>query len=459
MRLRQTWVLIRREYLSRIRSKAFWISTLVLPLFMIAIFGMSILAQLAPSSQTLAVVDASGKVGPLLVEDLTGRSAIPDDPAEEAGEDVADEIRRQVTFDIRLVQPTGDPEALRAELRRQVLSEEIDAWLWISEDTLRLAEEGGEGTAHGNEPGLIGMAEYHGVNTSNVITRQALSRSLSSVVRNLRFTEAGIEMELVRELSAPVRIASFEVTEAGSTEKEGELQFLFAYGLGFLLYMVLVIYGNQVMSGVLEEKTSRVVEVLMATVSPFELMMGKLAGICLAVLTQLGVWFGTLLIITAPSVVTAIVGMEAAQAGSLPNISAGLILHFMALFLLGYFVYATFYAAIGAAFNSVQEAQQFSTVAVAFIIAPLLLMIPVINDPDSTLSVVTSLFPPFTPILMMLRIAVKMPPFWQVALAYVLTTTFGVFMIWLAGRIYRVGILMVGKKPTIQEMWRWMRYG
>ncbi|MCZ7652699.1 MAG: ABC transporter permease [Thermoanaerobaculia bacterium] len=133
-------------------------------------------------------------------------------------------------------------------------------------------------------------------------------------------------------------------------------------------------------------------------------------------------------------------------------------MHFLLLFLLGYFFFATLYAAIGAASNNLQEAQQFAGVVVIFLVAPVLLMMPVINDPDSVLAVVVSLIPPFTPLLMMLRIAVKMPPAWQIALGYLLSGGFTLLLVWLCARIYRVGILMHGKKPSLAELWRWLRY-
>ena len=231
--------------------------------------------------------------------------------------------------------------------------------------------------------------------------------------------------------------------------------FFLAYFLFFLLYMVVAIYGQQVLNGVLEEKTSRVVEVIVAAVRPFDLMLGKLGGIGLVGLTQLTIWLASMAALTAPGVIGAMAWMPG---GTLPQVSLAVFAHFLVLFLLGYFFFATLYAAIGAATNNIQEAQQFAGVVVIFLIAPVLLMLPVINDPDSALAVVLSLVPPFTPLLMMLRIAVKMPPAWQIALGYLLTFSFNLFLVWICARVYRVGILMYGKKPTFQELWRWIRY-
>ena len=135
-----------------------------------------------------------------------------------------------------------------------------------------------------------------------------------------------------------------------------------------------------------------------------------------------------------------------------------MVAHFVALFLLGFVFYASWYALIGAAFNSPQEAQQLASIGVFFVVVPWMVFMPVLNDPDSTLATVFSLIPLFTPMIMMLRIAVKMPPAWQLALAYALTIAADLVMVWLCARVYRVGILMYGKKPSLQEIWRWTRY-
>ena len=232
--------------------------------------------------------------------------------------------------------------------------------------------------------------------------------------------------------------------------------FFLAYFLFFLLYTVVAIYGQQVMNGVLEEKNTRIVEVLIATVRPLELMVGKLAGIGAAGLTQLAVWMVAMFVLSAPG----LLGALALGGGGfqIPPVTAPLVVHFLLLFLLGFFLFSSLYAAIGAATNNAQEAQQFAGIVIPFLVGPVLFMMPVINDPDSTLSTVLSLLPPFTPLLMMLRIAVKMPPLWQILAGYVLTAAFVAGLVWLCARIYRVGILMYGKKPTFAELGRWIRY-
>jgi ABC-2 type transport system permease protein len=260
----------------------------------------------------------------------------------------------------------------------------------------------------------------------------------------------------VDELTRPVRLETQRVSEMGSRAEGGAMGMFFALGLFMILYMSMLLWGQQVMNGVLEEKGSRVVEVVISAVTSFELMMGKLAGICLVGLTQLGIWLGTVAVLTAPGIVTAMAFMP--KGASPPTLTLPILFHFILLFILGFFAFATLYAAIGASFNNLQEAQQAASVAAIFIIIPVMVMWPVINDPNSTMATVLSLIPLFTPLLMPLRIVIEMPPLWQLGLAYALTFGFVVGMVWFCSKIYRIGILMYGKKPTFREIWKWTRY-
>jgi ABC-2 type transport system permease protein len=298
--------------------------------------------------------------------------------------------------------------------------------------------------------GHHGEVEYHGESVSNFITQEILEDAISDVVREWRLTANGFDAARVAELSRGVSLRTTRVTASGSQAQTGMAGFFFAYFLFFLLYVVLMIYGQQVMTGVLEEKTSRIVEVIIATVRPLELMAGKLLGICLVALTQLAIWLGTAFVLTLPGLVAA--------AAVLPQVSLSLVLHFLGFFVLGFLMYATYYAALGAAFNDIKEAQQAASSAAFLFVPVVIFMFPTINDPDGLLATAASLFPPFTPMLMVLRVAVKSPPAWQLALGYALSAAFVVFMVWVCGKIYRTGILMYGKKPTLRELARWVRY-
>jgi ABC-2 type transport system permease protein len=425
MRPRNILVLVKREYSTRIKTRGFWISTVALPLILVMILVLpALLFARSTANQKLVVVDETGQVAPFLAPKL------------EEQREVEKEI---VFFDILVEEPAEDTEAQRGMLDGRVLDEAIDAWVWISHE--RLAD---------------GRVEYHAKSVSNVLTQQVLARAISSVVRSARLQEAGYDEAQIADLTRSVRLSTVRISEAGSQAESGQAVFALASMLAFLLYLMLTIYGAQVMHGVLEEKSSRVVELIVSTVRPFELMVGKLIGIGLVGFTQLALWLGTFLLLTTPLGVGATSLLP--HIFDVPSFGPRLAIHFAVLFLLGFFLYASFYAAIGAASNSIQEAQQFAFMGILLLLISFTFFFPVINDPDSTVAVVFSLIPAFTPVLMMLRVVVKMPPLWQVVLAYALTTSFILFMMWVCGRIYRTGILMHGKKPTVRELWRWVRY-
>jgi ABC-2 type transport system permease protein len=436
MRTNAVLTIAKREYLTRVKSKGFWIATLLLPLAMAALTILpSLIAMRAKATHRLAIVDEVGGLGEPIAKGLAKAES-------EATGEVAgvkrDREPETASVQVELVPFEGDREALRAQLDRRVLAGEVDAWLWISAEGLAANE-----------------IEYHAESVSNFMTQGRISNVLTRVVGEVRLAGAGIDSARVAELTHDVDLKTLRISATGSREEGGMAGFFLAYFLFFLLYMVVLLYGQQVMNGVLEEKSSRIVEVLLASVRPIELMVGKLAGIGAAGLTQLAIWLGTMTALSAPAVMTA---LAIAPAAKIPQVGPALVVHFLALFLLGFALFAALYAAVGAATNNVQEAQQLAGFLVIFLIAPIFFMMPIINDPDSTLAVVLSMIPMFTPLLMMLRIAVKTPPLWQILTSYVLTTAFVCFLVWLCARIYRVGILMYGKKPTFQELWRWVRY-
>ncbi len=442
MRPEHAFIVAKREYLARLKSKGFWIATALLPAFMGAmILGPALAASRTKAQQRLAIVDQTGAgLGRQLAAALTERDEHDADVGERRG--LSERRPRDeggVRFETQLVPPGPDPAARRAELDRRVRAKEIGAWVWLTPDGLR-----------------DNRFEYHAESLSNVVTQEVLRTRISRVVSQWRLRAAGLDAAKIAELTRPVALSTIRISATGSRAEQGIGGFMLAFGLCFTLYMIIVIYGQQVMQGVIEEKSSRIVEVIAAAIRPTELMAGKLAGICLVALTQLGIWVATALVLTTPAILGALLTLPAGL--TLPEVPGAVIVHLFVLFLLGFFLYSTLYAMIGASFNSVQEAQQFAAVAVVFIVPPLLFMMPILNDPDSPLAVGMSLFPFFTPLVMMLRIASKMPSAWQIAAAYSLCLLAIAGMIWLCARVYRVGILMYGKKPTLQEIWHWVRY-
>jgi ABC-2 type transport system permease protein len=432
MQLKNIAVIAKREYLQRAKTKAFWITTLILPLFVTAISTVpALLLSKSKASQKIVVVDETGKVGSTLVAKMNSG---------EIEKQQAGKSRDQmVSFDAETEPPAADRAAQRKALDGRVMDKQLDAWVWIG-------------------PGVFAdkPVEYHARSVSNVFTQEALKDEISTVVRQARFRDAGIDPARVEALSRSVKLETQKVSASGS-RAEGSLgAAMLAVVLFFILYISIIMWGQQVMQGVLEEKGSRVIEVVISCVTPFELMMGKLLVICLLGLTQLAIWLATVLVVTTPGLVAAVMVLPAGV--SLPTLSPVMLINFVLLFILGFLAYATLYAGIGASFNNLQEAQQAAGIAMMFVIIPVMVMYPVINDPNSRMATVLSLIPMFTPLLMPLRIAIDMPPLWQLALAYALTISFVIGMVWICARIYRVGILMYGKKPTFAEIWKWTRY-
>jgi ABC-2 type transport system permease protein len=213
--------------------------------------------------------------------------------------------------------------------------------------------------------------------------------------------------------------------------------------------MSVLLYGQFVLGAVIEEKETRIAEILFSSMRAFPLMMGKLIGVSLVALTQLGIWGVAFLIFSA----------WAAGGSSipLPQIRAMLFVYFVVYFLMGYFVYATVYAVVGSMVTTTQEGGQLALPVVLMLVAGFLLSRNIIRSPNSSLSFWTSMFPFFAPITMLMRIITETPPLWQILLSLGIGIATIVGLVWLASRIYRVGMLMYGKKATIPEVWRWVR--
>lgn len=438
MRLENIAVVSKREYLTRVRSKGFWIGTLALPLFAAAsILLPTLFLSKSRSVQRLVVVDETGQVAPALREEVA-KAGDEAAPGTEKKAQSGRRFDRTTRFDLQIESPTNNREAQRADLDRRVLSKEIDAWVWVQPAVLT------------GEP-----VEYHARSLSNFITQANLQRDLTEAVRRVRFERAGLNPAQMGDLTRRVDLETIRVSKKGSHAEGGEGSMILGFILFLTLYMTLMIWGQQVMTGVLEEKGSRVIEVVISAIKPSELLTGKLLGIGLAALTQFAIWLTTLVVVTGPGVLA---GLSMMEEGALPPVTLEMVLHLTILFVLGFLTFSTLYAAIGSAFNNVQEAQQAAGLAVFGLVVPVFFLSPVINDPNSTLAVTLSLIPLFTPLLMALRVSAEMPPLWQLLLSYGLTFLFLCGMIWVCSRIYRVGILMYGKKPTLPEILRWVRY-
>jgi ABC-2 type transport system permease protein len=420
--LSRTLAIIRREYLERVRTKAFWISTLLVPIFM---GGMMVIPALLAAR--------GGGEYSVAVLDLTGRFYGP----------VADEVRRMLSGDdeklvVELVEQDAaeNLEATRERVKEQVQEQEFDGMLILP---ATLPEEG--------EP------EYVAPNVAAFKLLVVLERSVNNVMVADRLTSEGIAHDRVGELTRRVDLKTLKLGAGGEETKDEGQAFFMSYIFVLIIYMSVLMYGIYVMRGVLEEKSSHIVEVIISTVKPFELMLGKILGIGAVGLTQMVLWAGMGLALSAPPMLVAM-GLGGAE---LPRIPATVLVFFVVYFVLGFLLYGTLYAGVGAAFDTEQDAQNFQGVITIFLVIPLVMIIQIMNDPGGTLSVVLSLVPFFTPILMFLRMTLVQVPPLEIAASVVLMVATILAMAWLVGKVYRVGILMHGSKPKLKDLLRWVR--
>ncbi len=414
--------IVRREYLERIRTRAFWVSTLLVPLFMGAMMVIPAwLAERGGGEFTVAVLDLSGRFAAPVKSEVEKRLASSDE---------------KLSIHLAIVDPGPDPEATRERLKGDVQAGSYDGLLVLPAG---LPDEG--------EP------EYLAPNVAAFKLLMILERSVNDALVADRLTRAGLDPEKVSDLTRRVDLKTYKLGKKGEETRDEGQGFLLSYGFMLIIYMSVLMYGIYVMRGVLEEKTNRIVEVVIATVKPFELMLGKILGIGAVGLTQFSLWGLALAAITAPGAMAAL-GFAGVELPSLPPL---LLVFFVVFFVLGFLLYGTLYAGIGAAFDTEQEAQNFQTLVTLMLVVPLVLMVQILNQPDGTLSVVLSLVPFFAPMLMFLRMTLTPVPAWQLAAAVAGLLAAIVACAWVVGKIYRVGILMHGSKPTFKDMVRWVR--
>ncbi len=408
---------VRREYLERVRSKAFIIGTILGPILMGALMVVPVLV--------------TGSGGKLLQVAVLDESGVLQSQVEEA----LRAARRdgEPRFD---VQPSGEGtvEARIAALRKAVVDGGLDGFLLLPEDAVGAS-----------------AASYYGRTVSNQMDLSLIREKVREVVVSHRLAEAGLDPGQVNDLTRGLQWRTIRLSEEGEREDKG-VGIIFAIILLMILYATILMWGQIVMAGVIEEKSSRVIEVLAAGAPPTQLLAGKLLGVGAAGLTQFLVWSLSLLVI---SLVAA-----GPMPGNIPmpEISPLILFSFVAFFLLGFALYASLYAAIGAAVNTIQEAQQFVFPVIIPLVLGLVCFPVILESPDGGLAVVLSLIPLLTPLLMFLRIMVLTPPWWQIALSLVFLGASIWGVLWVSARIYRVGILMYGKKPTFPELMRWVRH-
>lgn len=434
MNWKKVGVVIRREYLERVRTKAFWIGTLLIPFLFLALFVIQIAAARKSSGvRTLAVVDLTGKLYTPLAKELA-EQANP-----QAAQPATSSSRHRgqgVQWVLQNRRVTGSIAETKEALRKEVVQKKINGYLILDPTLLE------------ND-----AAEYYSSTVSEFTAMNQLERALNRIRLREKIASRGLPPSLGSELEKRLDLKAFKVTEKGTAEEKGA-GIIAAIIFFFLMYGTFFMYGYQVMRGVIEEKSNRIVEIIVASVRPTELMLGKILGIGLVGLTQYFVWS---LVATNLSLL-GISGALASGEMGVPRIPASMLGFFILYFLLGYFLYASVYTSIAAPFNTDQEAQQLAMIPMVLIISGIAIYPAVMNNPSGPVAVFFSLFPFTSSLIMFLRTSLSEPPTWQILASVVISLATTAALAWLAGRIYRVGILMYGKKPTVPEILRWVRY-
>jgi len=436
-----TWLIIKREYLERVRTRSFLVLTLLLP----AIIGGAFIIPAKLSSmksgktQRLVVVTSTPQFGEIVRQQLvTGTSTGDEKVGTDTGKDIEkdkdtlDDDKPSRNYSIEV--DSNSSEAERTDLRNRVKAGDIDGYLWLSDDAVAARK-----------------VTYYGRQAGGFMEKSWLSGQLDHAILLQELAQRGVTGAQADALLKPVKLETIRVEAGRETKANGQAMFFAVFAMVMLLYTAVIFYGVSVMRAVLEEKNSRVMEVLLSSATSTELMAGKLIGVGAVGLTQIGIWIVMAAVYAFPALAASVSVGEI----RIPPLTLAA---FALFFLLGYLLYSSIYAAIGAIITSEQEGQQLQFIILLPLIISVFMMGPVMRAPDAPVAVWTSMVPFFSPVLMYLRIAVQTPPVWQIALSLLLLVATIAGFLFLCARIYRIGILMYGKRPTLPEILKWLKY-
>jgi ABC-type Na+ efflux pump permease subunit len=445
-KLRKIWVIASTEFGSTIRTKSFLVGLLLLPVIM----GFSILLQRFVADRVdtrprkFVVIDKSGVLYAAIDKAAQAHNAkLP----EARGRHARPRLEPEPPQEPSGLSGAGD-SALALHLSDRIRRGELDAYVEIPAGVI---DPGPAGT-----PGAAGHAvQYHSNNPNDDTIRNWLEVVVNNEVRARRFRSAGLNQALAERLSKPVEIDNLELVERAATGESGKevksaervdlvRTAVVPVVLTMIMFFVIMASAPQLLNSVIEEKMSRISEVMLGSVTPFELMMGKLLGN-----TGIALFLASLYVGGGFAV--------AAFHGYASVVSPGLVAALVLFLILAILLYGSLYTAVGAACSELKDAQSLMMPVMLLSILPALVWPVVLKNPASPLSVGSSLFPPASPFLMLMRLALRPePPVWQVVLSVILTTLTALVIVWAAGKIFRTGLLMQGKAPSFAELARWV---
>ena len=421
-----------REFIERVRTRAFVLSTLLFPVLMI---GLTFLPALLERRQTepkrIAIVDgATGEVGVRVTDALSAAKR-------ETGAN---------RYTVTRVEAGNRVPEVRDSLVKLTGTSSGDGF-----DGVLVLDDASVAS---------GRLEYLGVNVTSPSEMQKLETSMQVALRTERLKRAGIDPYLALPALREVDLQTRKVTDGRLSGESGATSFIIAYLMGFVLYLALVLYGNQVMTSVVDEKSNRIAEVLVSSLSPFQLMLGKVVGVGSVGLAQLGIWGVTATLVTtyrAPLAKLFGLSANAAAAIKMPEFRPDVLVVFLVFFVLGFLLYAAAYAAIAALCNSPQEAQQANSPITMMLVAGFVSMFSLLGDPSGSVARILSFVPMFSPLIVPVRYSLAPLSLAELLLSAGILLGTMLLVVWIAGKIYRVGVLMYGKRPRLSEVWRWVR--
>ncbi|MBI5215899.1 MAG: ABC transporter permease [Ignavibacteriae bacterium] len=407
--MNKSWMVARWEYIEKIKSKAFIISLILTPLLMV---GMGVVPSLLAlkedsDSRVIGIIDQSGQLinelNELLAEKYTLKNGKPN------------YVLLPITF-------SGDIESSKKEADRMIIKEEIEGCLIIGRNILTDT-----------------LIEYRSQNVGNIKLTERMNRAVRDIVTEKKLKAEGLDPNLIKKFFTPIELKGIKLSKDGKEEEAGfESIFFTAYGFMMMMFILVLTSGQMLVRSMLEEKSNRVVEVLMSSCSPSELMAGKIIGLSGLGLTQIVLWaiFGAVLSL---------------KFGSLPITLSHSLLTFV-YFILGYVFYSAVFVTLGAPISTEQEAQQVTSYITMILIMPIMFAFAVLQNPNSMLAKILSFFPLTTPTMMALRIPIQTPDTWELIVTMIIMVLSSVGMMWIAGKIFRTTILLTGKRPSLMEL-------
>ncbi len=417
--MHKVWAVVRREFVERVRNKWFWISAILGPVFFAAVFFLPVLFAGAGGTKRIALVDGTTSA---LGERLAGTLA-----------------SGKIFKVVRVSAAAGVIDSLTQE----VGAKRLHGFLIVDDAAVE-----------------TGTAEYRAANVSSFRDIGELQGALSRLALAMRLERAGVDPTVVARAQLKISLETKKISGTKTTGESSAQSFSLAYFMATILYIAIALYGVNVMGSVLEEKTTRIVEVLVSSIRPFQLMLGKVVGVGAVSMFQFLIWAVSAKVLLSQRAALSgrLSGMDAgAEVFQMPHVSATTVGIFLAYFVGGFFLYSAMFAAVGAMSGNDQEARQAQTPVLFLLMIAFFGMFALLNDPGSTFAVTLSLIPFTAPIAMPVRWAAGSLPATELAGSLALLVVGIVVVTWIAARIYRVGILMTGKRPNVKELLRWVR--